>query len=266
MSRRLAMGVEYDGSAFQGWQVQDNGPSVQAAVEAALSRVANHPVRVHCAGRTDTGVHAACQIFHFDTKAARAGSAWVLGGNTNLPQGVSFLWAKEVSEDFHARFSATGRRYRYSILNRWTRPALDRQRLAWWHYPLDADRMAEGARFLIGEHDFTSFRAAGCQARHARREVRSIDVWRAGDRVEIEIAANAFLHHMVRNIAGTLITVGQGEREPEWVREALAARDRTVAGITAPAEGLCFLGAEYPARFGIPEGSGEPFPHRTGSK
>lgn len=256
------MGVAYDGSAFQGWQLQHEEPTVQLAVEKALSRVADHPVRVHCAGRTDTGVHAAGQVIHFHSDADRPVHAWVLGGNANLPGDVSMLWARDVDPQFHARFSATGRRYRYVIWNRWTRPALDRRRLAWWHYPLDERRMAEGARYLLGEHDFTSFRAVACQAKHAVREIREISVWRDGDRVLMEVAANAFLHHMVRNIAGTLIAVGQGEREPAWVKEVLDSRDRGVAGITAPASGLCFQEVEYPERFGIPRGAGPAFPQR----
>lgn len=254
------MGVEYDGTAFRGWQWQHGESTVQAAVESALGSVADRPVRVICAGRTDTGVHARCQVIHFDTDAERAMHAWVLGGNSNLPPGVSMLWARQVPEDFHARFSATGRRYRYRLLNRWTRPALDRHRAAWWHYPLDADRMQAGARHLLGEHDFTSFRAVACQARHAVREIRSLEVRREGQCVTLDIAANAFLHHMVRNIAGTLMAVGQGEREPDWVADVLAARDRTAAGITAPPEGLTFMGVDYPPELGLPDGAGPAFP------
>lgn len=260
MSRRIAMGVEYDGTAFRGWQWQHGEPTVQAAVEAALSTVADEPLRVICAGRTDTGVHARCQVLHCDTTAPRAERAWVLGGNTHLPGGVAFLWAREVPKDFHARFSATGRRYRYRLLNRWTRPALDRHRAAWWHYPLDAGRMQEAAGHLLGEHDFTSFRAVACQARHAVREIRELTVRRDGQYVVIDIAANAFLHHMVRNIAGTLMTVGQGEREPDWVAQVLAARDRTAAGITAPPEGLTLISVDYPPELGLPEGPGPDFP------
>lgn len=260
VSRRIAMGVEYDGTAFAGWQWQHGEPTVQAAVEAALASVADHPVRVMCAGRTDTGVHARCQVLHFDTQADRPMHGWVLGGNSQLPGGVSLLWAKEVPGDFHARFSATGRRYRYRVLNRWTRPALERHRAAWWHYPLDVERMRAGARHLIGEHDFTSFRSAGCQARHPVREVRSLPVSREGMVVTIDVEANAFLQHMVRNIAGTLMTVGQGDREPEWVGEVLAARDRTVAGVTAPPEGLTFVGVDYPPELGLPAGPGPDFP------
>lgn len=261
-SRRIAMGVEYDGTAFSGWQWQHGEPTVQAAVESALSAVADHPVRVICAGRTDAGVHARCQVLHCDTTVHRPERAWVLGGNSHLPGGVSFLWARQVPEDFHARFSATGRRYRYRILDRWTRPAMDRHRAAWWHYPLDAARMQAGAGYLLGEHDFSSFRSAGCQAKHPVREVRSIDIRRDGGFIVMDIAANAFLQHMVRNIAGTLMAVGQGEREPEWVGEVLAARDRTVAGVTAPPEGLTFLAADYPAAFGLPAGAGPAFPSR----
>lgn len=260
MSRRIAMGVEYDGTAFRGWQWQHGEPTVQAAVEAALSTVADEPVRVICAGRTDAGVHARCQVLHFDATAPRVERAWVLGGNSNLPGGVAMLWAREVPGDFHARFSATGRRYRYQLLNRWTRPALDRHRAAWWHYPLDTGRMQAAAGHLLGEHDFTSFRAVACQARHAVREVRELTVRRDGQYIIIDIAANAFLHHMVRNIAGTLMTVGQGERDPDWVAEVLAARDRTAAGITAPPEGLTLVGVEYPEDLGLPEGPGPDFP------
>lgn len=260
MTQRIAMGVEYDGTEFRGWQWQHGEPTVQAAVETALSNVADEPVRVICAGRTDTGVHARCQVVHFDVRARRAMRSWVLGANTNLPPGVAMLWAREVPGDFHARFSAVGRRYRYRLLNRWTRPALDRHRAAWWHYPLDADRMQAAAVHLLGEHDFTSFRAVACQARHAVREIRELTVRREGQCVAIEIAANAFLHHMVRNIAGTLMAVGQGEREPDWVAEVLAARDRTVAGITAPPEGLTLVGVEYSGELGLPEGPGPDFP------
>lgn len=264
MTRRIALGVEYDGTAFRGWQWQHGEPTVQAAVESALSSVADHPVRVVCAGRTDTGVHARCQVLHFDSPAPRAEKAWVLGGNSQLPPGVSVLWAREVPAEFHARFSATGRRYRYRILNRWTRPALDRHRAAWWFYPLDADRMQEGARHLVGEHDFTSFRSAGCQARHPVREVRSLRVERQGECIVIDIEANAFLQHMVRNIAGTLMAVGQGEREADWVGAVLAARDRKRAGVTAPPEGLTFVGVDYPPDFGLPRDTGPAFPGRGG--
>ncbi len=219
---------------------------MQACVENALSQVAAHPITVHCAGRTDTGVHARCQVIHFDTTAERSERAWVLGSNTCLHPGASLLWVKPVNADFHARFSARARRYRYRMLNRWVRPALERGRVAWIRHPLDAQVMQSGARFLLGEHDFSSFRAVGCQARSPVREITDLTVQRQGDEVIIDIKANAFVYHMVRNIAGVLIAIGQGKRPPEWAAEVLAARDRTKAGITAPSDGLTFVAAYYP--------------------
>lgn len=244
--RRFAAGVEYDGQGFYGWQRQRQSPTVQACVENALSQVAAHPITVHCAGRTDTGVHARCQVIHFDTTAERSERAWVLGSNTCLHPGASLLWVKPVNADFHARFSARARRYRYRMLNRWVRPALERGRVAWIRHPLDAQVMQSGARFLLGEHDFSSFRAVGCQARSPVREITDLTVQRQGDEVIIDIKANAFVYHMVRNIAGVLIAIGQGKRPPEWAAEVLAARDRTKAGITAPSDGLTFVAAYYP--------------------
>ena len=244
--QRIALGLEYDGSRFRGFQRQRQKPTVQEVLEDALLSVAHHPVRIHCAGRTDTGVHAMGQVAHFETGARRSERAWVLGCNTNLPDGVSVLWARHVDDDFHARFSARSRRYRYRILNRWVRPGLLQGRVAWERRKLDAEAMHAAAQHLIGEHDFSSFRALGCQAGHARRCVETIKVWREGNEVLLDIRANAFLYHMVRNIAGTLIEVGCGDRAPEWVGEVLAARDRTVAGVTAPPEGLYFIGVGYP--------------------
>lgn len=254
------MGVEYDGSRFHGWQLQHEEPTVQLAVERALSLVANHPVRVMCAGRTDARVHAAGQVIHFDTTAIRPLHGWVLGTNTNLGQGVSALWVRQVPGNFNARFSATGRHYRYQILNRWTRPALGRAHLSWYHKPLDVERMRAGVPPLIGEHDFSSFRAAACQAKHGIRRMHSIEIQRQGDRVILDVHANAFLHHMVRNLAGTLMAVGCGEREPGWVSEVLAARDRRVSGNTAPAEGLCLMAVDYDPQWGLPVGTGAAFP------
>lgn len=247
---RLAAGVEYDGSGFFGWQRQRQSPTVQECLEQALSRVANHPVTVHCAGRTDTGVHAFCQVVHFDTEAVRRERSWVLGTNSRLHPGITLLWTREVDDDFHARFRAERRQYRYRILNRWVRPAIDRGRVAWIRHPLDAARMHEAAQALVGEHDFSSFRAVGCQAKTPVREIHRIAVARHGPEVVVDIEANAFVYHMVRNIAGTLIAIGQGERPVQWAGEVLSARDRTVAGITAPAEGLYFLAPSYP---GYPE-------------
>lgn len=249
---RIAVGVEYDGSAFCGWQSQHGVRTVQDCVEQALSKVANEEVRVVCAGRTDTGVHALGQIVHFDTRAQRTSRSWVLGGNANLPGDVSLLWAKAVGEDFHARFSARSRRYRYVILNRWVRPGVLRGRASWVHAPLDVERMGEAALHLIGEHDFSSYRALACQAKSPVRHVYSLQVTRDGDCVYLDVHANAFLHHMVRNIAGVLIAIGKGERPPEWSAEVLHLRDRTLGGVTAPPDGLYFVQAQYADAFGLP--------------
>jgi len=256
---RIAIGVEYDGSRFCGWQAQTATRTVQEAVEQALSKVADHPVRVVCAGRTDTGVHATGQVVHFDSDAPRTMRSWVLGANSNLPPDVSLLWAVETAPDFHARFSATARSYRYVILNRFTRPALLRDRVCWYHGPLDVAPMQAAARHLIGEHDFTSFRAVACQAKHPVRTVERLEVRRDGDFIHIEVTANAFLHHMVRNIAGVLLAIGAGERPAEWAEELLRVRDRTVGGVTAPPGGLYLVAVRYPERFGLPTG-GTPFP------
>jgi tRNA pseudouridine38-40 synthase len=248
---RIALGIEYDGSRFSGWQRQAHALGVQQVLEEALSKVADHPVELVCAGRTDAGVHATAQVVHFDTDAVRTPRAWVLGTTSNLPPEVCVNWAQPVSGDFHARFSATGRQYRYVILNRPVRPALLHQRVCWEHWPLDAGRMAEAAQCLIGEHDFSSFRAQGCQAKHPRREVYSLQIQRHGDFIHLDVAANAFLHHMVRNIAGTLLAVGRGDEPVEWVRNVLEARDRTHGGITAPAGGLYLVQVRYPEAFGV---------------
>ncbi|HJU09075.1 MAG TPA: tRNA pseudouridine(38-40) synthase TruA [Rhodanobacteraceae bacterium] len=249
---RIALGIEYDGTDFFGWQRLAHGPSLQAEVEAALSFVADHRVEVTCAGRTDAGVHARCQVIHFDSDARRDERAWTLGANSRLPPGVSVLWARRVRDDFHARFCARARRYRYAILNRVVRPALDARYVAWERRPLDADAMHAAAQVLIGEHDFSAFRALSCQAAHARREVLAISVRREDDRVMLEIEANAFLHHMVRNIAGSLLEVGRGEQPVEWIALVLEKRDRALAGATAPARGLTFIGPKYPAEWQLP--------------
>jgi tRNA pseudouridine38-40 synthase len=243
---RLAAGVEYDGSGFFGWQRQRQTPTVQACLEDALGKVANHPLSVHCAGRTDTGVHASCQVVHFDSDASRSERSWVLGTNSQLPGGISLLWVRPVTDDFHARFSARRRRYRYRILNRWVRPAIQRGRVAWVRHRLDASVMDEAAGLLVGEHDFSSFRAVGCQARSPTRTVHEAAVTRSGSELCFDIEANAFVYHMVRNIAGSLIQVGRGLKPPEWIAELLRLRDRTAAGATAPAEGLCFVAPSYP--------------------
>ncbi|MBL8251523.1 MAG: tRNA pseudouridine(38-40) synthase TruA [Candidatus Competibacter sp.] len=250
---RVAVGVQYDGSDFRGWQAQrPQVRTLQGCLQQALAKVADHPVNLVCAGRTDAGVHGIGQVAHFDTAAARSTRAWVLGGNANLPADISLHWACPVPDDFHARFSALARRYRYLIFNRPHRSALWRQRATWCYRPLDAGRMHAAAQCLLGEHDFSSFRAADCQAHHPRREIRELTVSRQGDGVVLEVEANAFLHHMVRNIAGVLMAIGAGERPVEWAREVLERRDRTQAGVTAPAEGLYLLAVRYPPRFGLP--------------
>lgn len=249
---RIALVLEYHGGGFSGWQRQDHAPSVQRVVETAISRIANQPVEVVCAGRTDAGVHAAAQVVHFDAPVERPLHAWVLGCNAHLPESVSVLSAHPVPGSFHARYSAQRRGYRYVFLSRRARPALLAGRVAWTHRELDAPRMHAAAQALVGEHDFSAFRAVACQARHAVREVYRIDVARHGDQVWIDVEANAFLHHMVRNIAGTLLAVGSGEQAVEWPERLLAAGDRTRSGITAPAAGLYLTRVVYPPEYDVP--------------
>jgi len=249
---RCAVGVEYEGSGFFGWQVQRQEPTIQGCLEKAISRVADHPVHLICCGRTDTGVHALCQVAHFDTLARRSERSWVLGVNSHLPRGISFLWLREVDDGFHARFSACARTYRYRILNRWVRPALCATQVTWCRHPLDAGLMHEAAQVLRGEHDFSAFRASSCQARHALREILDISVVRIDNEVRIDITANGFLYHMVRNIAGSLITIGRAEKPVEWLQQLLLSRNRTLAAATAPPEGLYFVGARYPVQYGLP--------------
>lgn len=250
---RIALGVEYDGTDFLGWQRLSHGKTVQGALEDALAVVAAQPIEVTAAGRTDAGVHGRCQVVHFDTDVVRDMRGWVLGACSNLPRSMAVTWAQPVADDFHARFSARARRYRYRLLPRYVRPALDARFVAWERKPLDAARMHEAAQALIGENDFSAFRAVSCQAAHARRNVRAIRVFRDDIHVVVEIEANAFLHHMVRNIVGSLIPIGRGEQSVEWMAELLAGRDREVAGATAPAEGLTFLGPLYEAHWGLPQ-------------
>jgi tRNA pseudouridine38-40 synthase len=251
-SMRIAAIVEYDGSNFSGWQWQDDAPSVQQAVEKALSQVADAPIRVTTAGRTDAGVHASAQVIHFDTNAIRSDYAWLRGANSNLPDSVALLWAGEVDPEFHARFAATGREYHYVILNRSVRPTYLTQRVTHEYRPLDVERMLAAAHYLPGTHDFSSFRAMQCQAKSPVRTLRELTVTRHGEFIVIKAAANAFLHHMVRNLAGVLMDIGAGEKEPEWAREVLNARDRTLGGITASPDGLYLTAVEYPAHFDIP--------------
>jgi tRNA pseudouridine38-40 synthase len=249
---RVAAILEYDGAAFSGWQRQDSARSVQQCVEEALSKVADEAVQVVVAGRTDAGVHALAQVIHFDTQAARSERSWVRGANTHLPDDVALHWAGPVPDTFHARYGATGRHYEYVILSRAVRPTTLRQRVTWQYRPLDVARMQAGARHLVGTHDFNSFRAAECQAKNPVRELRQLEVSRRGDYVHIHAYANAFLHHMVRNLAGVLMQIGCGDREPEWAAQVLAARDRTQGGITAAPDGLYLTAIEYSAEFGLP--------------
>jgi len=252
---RYALGVEYDGGGFQGWQgLGPSGPStVQATLERALSSVADQAITVSCAGRTDAGVHAECQVVHFDSTAERDPRAWTLGVTGRLPPTVCVRWCMPVDDAFHARFSARARRYRYTLVNRPVRPALYRSTMAWERRPLDADAMHRAAQALLGENDFSAFRTVHCQAPHARRNLQDIQVRRSGETVSIEVQANAFLHHMVRNIVGSLLEVGAGARDEGWIARLLAGRDRTLAGPTAPPQGLVFLRPLYPAEWGLPE-------------
>jgi tRNA pseudouridine38-40 synthase len=249
---RIALGIEYDGTAYIGWQRQKHGVGVQTPIETALARVADETVEAHCAGRTDTGVHASAQVVHFDSSARRTRRNWLLGINSNLPADICALWVAFVEPDFHARYSATSRTYRYRILNRVTRSALDRNRAWWVHRPLNESAMRSAASYLVGEHDFSAFRAAGCQASTPRRDLRVIDIERQGEWLTVTITANAFLQRMVRNIVGVLVMIGTGEQAPEWAGEVLESRDRTKGGVAAPAHGLTLIDVTYPDRFALP--------------
>lgn len=249
---RIALGVEYDGSWYHGWQRQSNGVSIQATLEEAVSRVADHPVQLVCAGRTDAGVHATAQVVHFDTESVRDSRAWILGSNSNLPPHVSVLWAQPVAEAFHARFRAEWRSYRYIILNRFTRPSLHARYATGWHRPLNAELMHEAGHCLLGEHDFSAYRASECQAKTPVKTVHELTITRSGNWIYLDVRANGFLHHMVRNIAGVLMRVGAGEQPPEWPRQVLESRRRELGGITAPPNGLYLTGVGYPRHFDIP--------------
>ncbi len=251
--KRIVLGVEYDGSNFQGWQYQIKVRTVQQVVEAALSKVANQAIRVFCTGRTDSGVHALAQVIHFDTDTSRDLQAWLRGGNCFLPDDVRIIWVKEAIEDFHARYSAVARFYRYIILNRPMKSALVRQQATWCYAPLAADKMHLAAQTLVGHHDFSSFRAKGCQSKTPQRRMYFIHVSREKDRVIIDLSANAFLHHMVRNIAGVLIAIGSGQQPIEWTQTLLELKDREQGGITAAPYGLYLAGVYYPERYQIPQ-------------
>jgi tRNA pseudouridine38-40 synthase len=250
---RIALGIEYNGHAFHGWQSQQNLTTVQGCLENALTIIANEPIQVLCAGRTDAGVHAIGQVVHFDTVAERSLRAWTLGVNTHLPSSISVRWAQVVDDDFHARFSALHRRYRYVIHNHSVRSAILADRATWHHYHLDVDLMHEAAQYLTGELDFSAFRSAQCEAKTAKRNLHEITITRENDFIIIEIQANAFLHHMVRNITGSLLMVGEGKKKPEWIQEVLSGKDRRFAGATAPAAGLYFIKVQYPDQYQLPQ-------------
>lgn len=257
--QRYAMAIAYDGSAYRGWQAQQAGvPSVQSSVERALSEIAGQSLRVHCAGRTDASVHATQQIIHFDAPF-RPDRAWIRGGNTLLPRGISALWVKSVADDFHARFSATARRYRYCILNTEQRPAHGLDLVTWESQPLNEEAMHQAAQSLLGEQDFSSFRAASCQSNTPMRCVHHARVRRAGDLVVLDIQANAFLHHMVRNIAGCLIDIGKGKHEAGWVAELMRLKDRTLAAATAKPFGLYLVDVRYDECWQLPAAATGPW-------
>ena len=254
MVLRIALGIEYDGAGFHGWQSQPHGNTVQDALERALAEVAGESVRVTCAGRTDAGVHALCQVVHFDTSAERIDNAWVRGTNAHLPETVAVRWAQPVDEEFHARFAALSRSYRYVLYNHPVRPALNHGHVGWCHRFLDVDRMRQAAQLLLGEQDFSAFRAAECQAKSPLKVLHQADVTRRGDMVVFDFRASAFLHHMVRNIVGALVAVGKGKQAPAWIGELLARRDRSLAAPTYSPAGLYFAGVEYAPRWQLPAG------------
>jgi tRNA pseudouridine38-40 synthase len=249
---RIGLGLEYHGGAFDGWQSQPGGRGVQDALERALGAIAGAPIRTIAAGRTDAGVHATMQVAHFDTEAERPASAWVRGVNAHLPAEVAVQWAQAVADDFHARFAATARHYTYWLVGRPVRPALLAGRVGWYHRPLDVAAMREAARALEGTHDFSAFRAAECQAKSPVKTLAPVAVDEFGDYVRFDFSADAFLHHMIRNIVGALVYVGAGRAPANWVAELLASRDRTRAAPTFAADGLYLTGADYDARWGLP--------------
>lgn len=249
---RIALGIEYNGAELYGWQAQENLSTVQGHIESALTKIADEPIKLICAGRTDAGVHATGQVVHFDTGVVRDDRAWTLGVNAYLPPSIAVRWMKKVDETFHARFSATARRYRYIIYNYPLRSANLASKVTVYYRPLDITRMQCAAQHLIGEHDFSSFRAAQCEAKTPTRNIQELIISRQGDFVIIEIQANAFLHHMVRNITGVLMMVGSGRQEPDWVLEVLHSKDRRAAADTAFAHGLYLTKVVYPEKYALP--------------
>lgn len=249
---RIALGLEYDGTPFAGWQTQPAGNTVQDALERALTEIAGAPVRATCAGRTDAGVHAMAQVAHFDAPAARPENAWVRGVNTHLPDSIAVRWAREMPDDFHARFAARSRSYRYVLVNHAVRPALWQSKVGWFHLPLDVGAMRFGATLLQGERDFSAFRAAECQAKSPLKTLHEAEVRQQGDCIVFDFRANAFLHHMVRNMVGALVYVGKGAHPPEWIAELIDGRDRSQAAPTFSPAGLYLSGVEYEARWQLP--------------
>ena len=266
--QRVALAVEYKGTDFHGFQAQPNGlKTVQQALEKALSKVANEEVTLVCAGRTDAGVHATNQVVHFDTMAKRLPKAWVMGTRPHLPDSVGVNWAQDVTPQFHARFSALNRTYRYLISDAKTSSALLHDQITWSSRPLDLFKMREGAAYLVGRHDFTSFRATQCQAKSPIRQIHYMHIIRRGDLIVLEVQANAFLHHMVRNIVGVLLAVGAGDKPASWVGEILAAKDRSAGGVTAKPYGLYLVSVDFPEEFNLPKGLPGPLflPEAVGS-
>lgn len=250
--QRIALCIRYEGTRYFGWQYQQGLLSVQGCLEKALSSVANHPVAVTCAGRTDAGVHATGQIVHFDTHAKRDDRAWVFGANSNLPHDISVGWAKHVWQNFHARHSALARRYRYVIYNHEIRPGILRHAVGWYYRLLDEEKMNQAARYLLGEHDFSAFRGAGCEASSPVREIYSLEIVRYRRMLVVEVFANAFLLHMVRNIVGVLVAIGSGEQPPEWAKQVLDSQDRRHGAITFQPNGLYLVEVKYPEEFDLP--------------
>jgi tRNA pseudouridine38-40 synthase len=250
---RIALGIEYDGSRFLGWQTQPGGGAAQDALEPALAAISGEAIAVTCAGRTDRGVHAREQVVHLDTGADRPVSAWVRGVNALLPESLAVLWARPVAADFHARYSAQARTYRYVLLNRAVRPALAARHVGWFHAPLDLEAMQQAAAFLAGKHDFSAFRSAECQAKSPVRTLHSLAIEQRGERIDFVLRANAFLHHMVRNVIGVLVYVGKGKHPPAWAKEVLESRNRALAAPTFAPDGLYLEHVEYDSQWGLPQ-------------
>jgi len=251
---RFALGIDYEGTHYRGWQTQQEGvPSIQSTIEDVLSRIADHPVIIHAAGRTDAGVHASGMVAHFDTHAIRGHKSWLLGSNTWLPKDIALRWIHPVSEDFHARFKAVARRYRYIIFNSGQRSSQLAGKVTWHYHPLNFERMKIAANYLVGQHNFNSFRAVGCQSRNPNRHVHFLNLTKRGSLIILDIQADGFLHHMVRNIMGCLLEIGQGMYEIDHIDTMFAAEDRRAAGITAPADGLYFIQSYYPDQFDLPQ-------------